>query len=71
MVSILHELLEDRAGAPSLPHQDLPDLRSIVASMEYTDLWEDAKMVEVIQYVRGGDGLSIPAHLRDLLPTGL
>ena len=70
MVSILHDLLEDKYGAPSLP-QDRPDLASIVTSMEYADLWEDAKMVEVIQYVRGGTGLCIPSGLRGLLPTGL
>ena len=70
IVSLLHDLLEEKAGVPSLP-EELPDISTIVSSVEFADLWEDAKMVEVLQYMRAGTGLSIPSHLRHLLPTSL
>ena len=43
----------------------------VFKSTEWLDLWEDAQMVEVLQYLMGNKHLSWPPGWRELFPTEL
>ena len=74
MVELYDALVHENKGQPALP-KVVPPVEETFANAEMgTDadsLWEEAKMVEVVLYLRGGKGLSIPAEVRPVLPERL
>ena len=46
-------------------------LHQLFAEMPWGDLWPDAKLVEVVRYLRGSTKLAIPAGWRELIPAEL
>lgn len=44
---------------------------TVFAQLQYSDLWEDAVMSEVVRYARGSKYLCIPPEWRPLMPTHL
>ena len=69
-VSIFNDLLGHKLGMPDLP-EEVPGVVEICESMTFQDLWEEADMGEVIRYLRGGQGLRLPAEYRRLFPAAL
>ena len=37
----------------------------------YADLWADARMTEVVEYLRGAKNLALPEDWQHLFPTSL
>ena len=70
MVSLYNELVDTRQAVPGLPEEP-GTIAGIVGSMTFADMWEEAQMGEVVQYVRGGKGLKVPSEYRDLFPEAL
>ena len=59
------------AGAKSVLHDDADDARIMFAQLEFTDMWEDAGMPELIVWLRGSTNLRIPQAWRPYLPVKL
>lgn len=55
---------------PDLP-EVIPSSEKVFSEMEFDDLWEDARMVSVVHWLRGGKDLMIPTSFRPLLPKRL
>ena len=70
LVEIFYDLISDKAGMPSLPER-LPPAEVSFAALDFSDVWPEAKMVDVYHYLRGGKDLTIPPSFRDLLPKKL
>jgi uncharacterized protein YjlB len=72
-VELLPELRTNGEGRPLLTEAAAKSLnaKEIFQSMEWSDLWEDANMFEVIHYLRGNTHLEIPADWRSAIPTEL
>ena len=47
------------------------ELENILKSMTYQHVWEEAKLFEVVHYLRGAKGLQIPVEYKRWLPTCL
>ena len=47
------------------------DGKQLFASMPMTDLWPDADIVPLIEYLRGNIALRIPPDWREVLPDAL
>ena len=45
-----------------------PDLQTLFQTEEWADVWEDAGMPEVIQYLMGNKYLQLPSSWRMLFP---
>ncbi|CAE7795332.1 unnamed protein product [Symbiodinium sp. CCMP2592] len=70
LVELHDQVLATKQGAPVLP-EDLPTAIDTFTMMTCDDMWDDAKMIECIRYIRGGTSLRIPEAFRDLLPAAL
>ena len=46
-------------------------LQQLFAEMPWGDCWADAKLVEVVRYLRGSTKLAIPEGWRELVPAEL
>ena len=55
---------------PDLP-TNLPSAEETFQRMEFTDVWQDAEVVSVCHWLRGGRDLRIPETFRPLLPNKL
>lgn len=69
ILRVLPELM--RTGCKTIPPcpNDFNPL-ALYQSLEFSDWWQDAGMIEVLQYLRGNCNLSIPPEWRDhLLPN--
>ena len=67
---IYDDLITQKSGLPELP-KDLPCAKETFASMSYEDVWQDADLVSVCHWLRGGRDLSIPKDWKDILPDKL
>ena len=47
------------------------DAKELFASDSFADIWEDARMPEVLAYLKGNKSLEIPPEWRGLLPTAI
>ncbi len=72
-VRMLPALRTGGGGQPILDKKSVAalDAKAIFESMKFDDLWEDAEMVEVLQYLKGNSGLEIPEEWKNVLPTKL
>ena len=70
MVTIFQELINLKQGMPTLP-DPVPDAKDTFSSMSYDDKWQDADVVSVVHWLRGGRDLAIPEEWRKLLPEKL
>ena len=53
------------------PADCVSSAKEVFASTEFMDLWQESRMVEVLQYLKGNTALRIPEDWRPLLPTSL
>ena len=60
----------NKKGMPALP-TNLPSAEETFQKMEFDDVWQDATVVSVCHWLRGGRSLKIPPTFRALLPTKL
>ena len=58
LVSLYNDLVGDKLGVPNLP-DDVPSVPDILDSMALSDVWEEAEMGQVVQYLRAGTSLSL------------
>ena len=58
------------AGFPMREEYD-GEAKKLFLELEWTDMCEDASLVEVAHFLRGCTGLKIPEGWRPLLPTRL
>ena len=70
LASLYDDLNKEKLGVPS-PPQDIPSAEESFAEMEFSDIWQDAEMVSVCHWLRGGRDLEIPESFRSLLPKKL
>ena len=52
------------------PAEDLPadyDPRDDYRSLKFADIWSDAEMENVLEYLKGNSSLRIPPHWRSIL----
>ena len=70
LVKIFQELITLKQGMPTLP-DPVPDAKETFSSMSYDDNWQDADVVSVVHWLRGGRDLAIPEEWRKLLPEKL
>ena len=70
LASLFHRLIAEKKGMPELPDV-LPSAEMVFSEMAFDDVWQDAKLVSVCHWLRGGRGLCIPNSFRQLLPTRL
>ena len=59
------------AGARSFPQDEAYDAKAMFDQLEFTDLWADAGMPELIIWLRGSKHLRIPQAWRPHLPKKL
>ena len=55
---------------PELP-KVVPSAHKVFSEMDFDDLWEDARMVSIVHWLRGGTDLRIPDRFRPFLPQRL
>ena len=67
---IYDQLLASSKGMPELP-EVMPSLEEIFSSLDFDDNWDEAFLVDVCRYLRGGKNLLIPESFRPLLPKDL
>ena len=70
LVKIFEDLIQNKLGMPQIPAQ-LPPAEEIFSHMKFDDVWQDARMVSVCHWLRGGKDLDIPSSFRPLLPSKL
>ena len=70
MVKIFEELIQNKLGMPQIPAQ-LPSAEETFSLMKFDDVWQDARIVSVCRWLRGGKDLEIPSSFRSLLPSKL
>ena len=73
LVTLKHRLKAQANGKPKLATRGL-DLRKQVQDMglhDLGDLWAEARMDEVLMYLRGNTRLALPSWARPLLPTAV
>lgn len=70
LVKIFDDLIQNKLGMPQIPAQ-LPPAEEIFSHMKFDDVWQDARMVSVCHWLRGGKDLQIPSSFRSLLPSKL
>lgn len=44
------------------------ELEAVLASLDFERIWEEAKMAEVVQYLRGAKELKVPPEYKRWLP---
>ena len=71
MVTLKHELKAQAQGKPRIQRQqDLPEqLMEMCMQDGLGDLWEEAYLAPVVEYLRGSKRLSLPAWARPFLPV--
>ena len=70
VASIMEELQKLKTPVPTAFPEPLA-AATVFESIDFSDLWTEARMVEVCHYLRGNNGLQIPQEWRKLLPTHL
>ena len=70
LVSLYNDLVGDKLGVPNLPN-DVPPVPDILDSMALSDVWEEAEMGQVVQYLSSGTSLSLPTEYRRLFPEAM
>ena len=70
LVSIFSDLISDKRGLPTLP-DTVPPAEETFSQMSFDDQWQDAQVVAVCHWLRGGKQLNIPQSFRDILPKKL
>ncbi|CAK9083565.1 Palmitoyl-monogalactosyldiacylglycerol delta-7 desaturase, partial [Durusdinium trenchii] len=70
LVDIYSEMIAHKSGMPVLP-ETLPTAEQTFEQMVFDDLWADAHLQSVVQWLRGSQGLRIPESFRALLPPRL
>lgn len=45
------------------------DEKAFFASLKFTDLWQDASMVDLVQYLKGNRSLRVPAEWKGFIPS--
>ena len=60
-----------RSKAAPIPVPACVDPKEVFCSASFEDLWLDANMPEVAQYLKGSCDLEIPPEWRALLPVSL
>ena len=69
---LYHRLCKKNFGKPVLEKQDcVEELPKMFANLPWEDLWEDAGMVSVLQYLRGNKSLCLPQEWREAFPSQL
>ncbi|CAL1168005.1 unnamed protein product [Cladocopium goreaui] len=70
LVSIFSDLISDKRGLPTLPDR-VPPAEETFSQMSFDDHWQDAQVVAVCHWLRGGKQLDIPQSFRDIIPKKL
>lgn len=70
LVTIFEEMITNKKGMPVLP-TNLPSAEETFQEMTFDDPWQDATVVSVCHWLRGGRSLRIPPTFRKVLPTKL
>jgi hypothetical protein len=65
------ELVGTHTGVPEWDADGQPDALSLFRDASFSDLWEDARMVEVVQYLRANRRLRLPPAWKDAIPKSL
>ena len=68
--SLYHDLNKNKFGLPALP-KHLPPAEESFAEMTFDDVWQDAQVVNLCHWLRGGRDLQIPDSFRNLIPKKL
>ena len=72
IMQIRPHMIASAVGKPQWDENlDAPDPIDIYSSCHFDDLWEDAAMPEVVQYLRGNKSLKLPPVWRAALPKAL
>ena len=73
LVSLFKSFCESRHDSTEDMHSQGTgsDLASLFQSQPWADLWHDAEMTAVVQYLMGNNQLSLPSALRSLFPSRL
>lgn len=68
--SMYVDLVNNKLGMPCLPDV-LPSAIQTFTQMSFEDVWQEANVVDVVHWLRGGRGLAIPNEWRPVLPHKL
>ena len=68
--SLFEHLNGEKLGVPELPPK-VPTAEESFAAMDFCDVWQDAQVVAICHWLRGGRSLQIPDSFRCLIPTKL
>lgn len=64
-------LISGGVGRPEWAGDDLPGELNVFESVSFADVWEDARMIDVVQYLKGNRGLKLPAEWQSVIPDSL
>jgi hypothetical protein len=70
-MQIRPHLIAGAMGKPVWDESFAPDPIAIYRACAFSDLWQDAGMPEVVQYLRGNSHLKLPDEWRSVLPASL
>ena len=69
--SLIPRLIATAGSIPDAKDEEFAnfDEKDFFASLKFTDLWEDASMVDLVVYLKGNRSLCIPAEWRHVIPS--
>jgi len=70
LVNLFEKMSVEKHGMPKLP-PSTPTAEATFSSLDFEDLWAEAKMASVCHYLRGGCFLNVPPTFKSLLPRKL
>jgi hypothetical protein len=65
------QLVGTQSCTPRWDKQDPPDALHVFREAKFADLWEDALMIDVIEYLRGNKNLRLPEEWISEIPRSL
>ena len=76
LVQLRRRLQANALGKPKVNFNGQPSLLGVMQELQtqhltVQDLWLDARMEEVLIYLRGGTALQVPDDLRPFIPSQL
>ena len=65
------QMVGTNRGTPQWDGDGQPDALSVFLEATFSDMWDDARMVEVVQYLKGNTHLRLPKVWQDAIPKCL
>lgn len=71
LVELRPFLVGENAGKPDLPAATIDELVSIFKSLDWANIWKEARMGEVCRYMRGSTHLRLPKEYKEFIPASI